>query len=37
MDGRNFFASDVLRSAFTVPEVEPQGAAAAPARTARRR
>jgi regulator of protease activity HflC (stomatin/prohibitin superfamily) len=40
MDGRNFFASDVFRSAFTTPAVTGAGegeAAPAPARTAARR
>ena len=38
MDGRNFFANDVFRSAFTTPPVAGEdGAAPAPARTARHR
>jgi hypothetical protein len=37
-DGRNFFANDVFRSAFTTPPAPAEDAAApAPARTAARR
>jgi hypothetical protein len=37
MDGRNFFASDVFRSAFTTPAVPAEEETSAPPRTAARR
>jgi len=37
MDGRNFFANEVFRSAFTPPAIQGEEPAPAPAQTAARR